>query len=206
MLAATADYYKRAARGETVIDGSNVCCAPGEDAADVAKLLGYSAEDLQLAPQSTNMGLGCGNPRRFAKLQPGETVMDLGCGAGFDMFLCAREVSPDEGNVGRVIGVDMTPEMLRRGREAVASSADALLEKTLDFRLGELDHLPCGDALVDAVVSNGVICLCADKGQVCREMHRVLKPGGRVAVCDMVTRDGVTSLPPHLRTATAFAC
>ncbi len=172
------------------------CCGGGTLAEDVGRVVGYSEEDLELAGEA-NLGLGCGNPVALASLAEGETVLDLGSGAGFDCFLSARRV----GETGHVIGVDMTPDMLDRAREIAREAGYTNVE----FRLGEIEHLPVADASVDAIISNCVINLAPDKGQVFREAFRVLKPGGRVMVSDIVLE---RDLPDGVRSSVAalIAC
>ncbi len=150
--------------------------------------MGYSQTEMDQAPAGSNLGLGCGNPVAIASLKPGETVLDLGSGAGFDAFLAAKKV----GLSGKVIGVDMTPAMLKKARQNAANNGFANVE----FRQGDIENLPVDDDLIDAVISNCVINLAPDKAKVFKEIYRVLKPGGRLMVSDVVL---VKPLPQNIK-------
>ena len=197
----TAEDVRRAVRagyGQIAKSGGSCCGSTRSscgstpvDSAQLARHVGYSADELAALPEGANMGLSCGNPNALASLQPGEVVLDLGSGGGFDIFIAGKKVGP----AGRAIGVDMTAEMLAKARKNLESYRQTAGLDNVEFRLGEIEHLPVADASVDAIISNCVINLSPDKPQVWREMARVLKPGGRVAVSDLAL---LKPLPPPI--------
>ena len=175
--------------------GGAGCCGAADSAQETSCSMGYSEAELASLPEGADLGLGCGNPQAFAAMRPGEVVVDLGSGAGIDCFLAARQVGP----AGRVIGVDMTHEMLTKAR----ANGEQVGAANVEFRLGEIEHLPIGDNTADVVISNCVINLVPDKEQVYREAFRVLRLGARLAIADVVN---TAPLPPDLSADPALLC
>jgi AhpD family alkylhydroperoxidase len=176
--------YSEIAKG-----GGSCCGADRKCSDDLVQQIGYATDELSAVPEGANMGLSCGNPTAIASLKPGEVVLDLGSGGGFDVFIAGSKVGP----TGRAIGVDITPDMLTKARRNIEPYRTRTGLDNVEFRLGEIEHLPVADASVDVVISNCVINLSPDKPQVWREIARVLKPGGRVAVSDLALRKPLPS-------------
>jgi len=186
--------YKKVATQEA--QGCNCCsssCCSSPELSDLSVQLGYSKEEQDSVPIGANMGLGCGNPQAIANIKPGETVLDLGSGGGFDCFLASKRT----GSEGKVIGIDMTAEMISKAR----NNAKENDFKNVEFRLGEIENLPVADETVDVIISNCVINLSPDKEQVFRETFRVLKNGGRLAVSDIVL---TAELPAEIKNELSF--
>lgn len=175
---------------------SSGCCCGTSAPQKLAEGIGYSREELELLPEGVNMGLSCGNPTALANLKQGQVVLDLGSGGGFDVFIAAAKVGPQ----GRAIGVDMTAAMLSKARAGIAAFTQKTGLANVEFRLGEIEHLPAADGSIDVVISNCVINLSPDKQQVWNEIARVLKTGGRACVSDLALKK---PLPPEVRQSAA---
>ena len=174
---------------------SNCCSNDTTDLAKVSKVLGYSSAEYNNVPEGSNLGIGCGNPQAIASLKPGEMVLDLGSGGGFDCFLAAKSV----GETGKVIGVDMTPEMISKAR----NNAEKGSYTNTEFRLGDIEHLPVANTTIDVIISNCVINLSPEKEKVFNEAYRVLKQGGRLAISDIVS---TVDLPNKLKNDVSLHC
>jgi arsenite methyltransferase len=175
-----------------IAQGKSGCCCGSPSPDKLAEAIGYTNEELETLPDGANMGLSCGNPTAIANLKAGQVVLDLGSGGGFDVFIAAKKV----GAKGLAIGVDMTPEMLSKARTAIPRFTEKTGLSNVEFRLGEIEHLPVADSSVDVIISNCVINLSPDKQQVWNEIARVLKPAGKACVSDLALTE---ELPPEVR-------
>lgn len=177
-----------------IAKGKTSCCCGSACPDKLAQAIGYTNEELETLPDGANMGLSCGNPTAIADLKQGQVVLDLGSGGGFDVFIAARKV----GKTGKSIGIDMTPDMLSKARAGIATFNKKTGLSNVEFRLGEIEHLPVADNSVDVVISNCVINLSTDKLQVWQEIYRVLKPGGKACVSDLALKD---ELPQQVKSS-----
>lgn len=174
-----------------IAKGKSDCCCGSSSPDKLAEAIGYTNEELNILPDGSNMGLSCGNPTAIADLKAGQVVLDLGSGGGFDVFIAARKAGPQ----GKAIGVDMTPEMLSKARAGISKFTEKTGLSNVEFRLGEIEHLPVADSSVDVIISNCVINLSPDKQQVWNEITRVLKPGGKACISDLALKN---PLPPEV--------
>jgi len=167
-----------------IAKGKSKCCCGSSSPEKLAGAIGYTNEELEILPDGANMGLSCGNPTALAELKAGQVVLDLGSGGGFDVFIAAKKVGP----IGRAIGIDMTPEMLSKARAGISRFKEKTGLSNVEFRLGEIEHLPAADSSIDVIISNCVINLSPDKQQVWNEIARVLKPGGKACISDLALK------------------
>ena len=174
-------------QGYTQIAQGKPGCCGSSSPEEFAEGIGYKSEELEFLPEGANMGLSCGNPTAIADLKSGQTVLDLGSGGGFDVFIAAKKIGPD----GKAIGIDMTPEMIGKARAGISKFTEKTGLSNVEFRLGEIEHLPVADSSVDVVISNCVINLSPDKQQVWHEIARVLKPGGKACISDLALKKPV---------------
>jgi SAM-dependent methyltransferase len=188
--------YAEIAKGKSGCCSSSSPCCGSSSPDKLAEAIGYTVEELQVLPEGANMGLSCGNPTAIAGLKPGQVVLDLGSGGGFDVFIAADKIGPE----GRAIGVDMTPEMLRKARASISKFTENTGLSNVEFRLGEIEHLPVADSSIDVVISNCVINLSPDKQQVWNEIARVLRPGGKASISDLALK---RPLPQEVLKSTA---